>query len=83
MSNINDTDFHLKELKKILEGSGIRVNLLPYHSIPGDSNASSSPGRMQYFRHELVMSGISASIRKSKGLDVSAACGLLGGRDRS
>jgi adenine C2-methylase RlmN of 23S rRNA A2503 and tRNA A37 len=32
---------------------------------------------MQYFKHELVNSGISASIRKSKGFDVSAACGLL------
>ena len=38
---------------------------------------SSSPERMQYFKHELVISGISASIRKSKGIDVSAACGLL------
>jgi 23S rRNA (adenine2503-C2)-methyltransferase len=78
INNINDTDSHLMELKNILKGSGIRVNLLPYHSIPGDSNTSSSTGRMQYFRHELVMSGISASIRKSRGLDVSAACGLLG-----
>ena len=32
---------------------------------------------MNKFRHELVISGISASIRKSKGADISAACGLL------
>jgi adenine C2-methylase RlmN of 23S rRNA A2503 and tRNA A37 len=32
---------------------------------------------MQYFKHELVISGISASIRKSRGTDISAACGLL------
>ena len=42
INHINDTDSHLKELKNILEGSGIRVNLLPYHSIPGDSNTTSS-----------------------------------------
>lgn len=77
ISNVNDSDEHLKELKNILCRSGIRVNLLPYHSLPGDGNTSSSPERMQYFRHELVMSGISASVRRSRGLDVSAACGLL------
>jgi adenine C2-methylase RlmN of 23S rRNA A2503 and tRNA A37 len=32
---------------------------------------------MQYFKHELVISGISASVRKSRGADISAACGLL------
>jgi 23S rRNA (adenine2503-C2)-methyltransferase len=73
----NDTEKHLGGLKALLHGSGIRINLLPYHSIPGDNNISSSAERMQYFKHELVISGISASIRKSKGIDVSAACGLL------
>jgi 23S rRNA (adenine2503-C2)-methyltransferase len=73
----NDTEKHLEGLKALLHGSGIRINLLPYHAIPGDDNISSSPERMQYFKHELVISGISASIRKSKGIDVSAACGLL------
>jgi adenine C2-methylase RlmN of 23S rRNA A2503 and tRNA A37 len=32
---------------------------------------------MIYFKHNLVISGISASIRKSRGVDISAACGLL------
>lgn len=73
----NDTDRHLEGLKVLLWGSGIRINLLPFHAIPGDDNISSSPERMHYFKHELVISGISASIRKSKGIDVSAACGLL------
>jgi 23S rRNA (adenine2503-C2)-methyltransferase len=73
----NDTGKHLKGLTDLLQGSGIRVNLLPYHEIPADDNISSSPERMQYFKHELIISGISASVRKSKGIDVSAACGLL------
>jgi 23S rRNA (adenine2503-C2)-methyltransferase len=77
INNINDTDKHLEGLKNLLLGSRIRVNLLPYHSVPGNSNLSSSPERMKQFKHELVMSGISASIRESRGIDVSAACGLL------
>jgi 23S rRNA (adenine2503-C2)-methyltransferase len=73
----NDKEVHLQELRKLFAGSGIRINLLPYHSIPGDSNISSGQETMQYFKHELIMAGISASIRKSRGIDVSAACGLL------
>ena len=75
--NTNDSERHLEGLKALLRGTAIRINLLPYHEIPGDDKVSSSPERMQYFKHELVLSGISASVRKSAGLDVSAACGLL------
>jgi 23S rRNA (adenine2503-C2)-methyltransferase len=77
IKGINDTRTHLEELKTILKGSSIRVNLLPYHAMENDPNCSSSPERMQYFKHDLVISGISASIRKSRGADISAACGLL------
>lgn len=75
--DVNDTDRHLAGLKTLLQKSRIRINLLPYHSIPGDNNISTSLERIQYFKHELIIAGISASIRKSKGIDVSAACGLL------
>jgi 23S rRNA (adenine2503-C2)-methyltransferase len=77
LKNINDTDDHLEELKTILRDSAIRVNLLSYHPVPDDQNCPSSAERMQYFKHNLVLSGISASIRKSRGTDISAACGLL------
>lgn len=77
ISNVNDTDRHLEGLRNLLLGSGIRVNLLPYHMVNGDTNVSSSGERMMYFKHNLVLSGISASIRRSRGADISAACGLL------
>jgi 23S rRNA (adenine2503-C2)-methyltransferase len=77
MDGINDTDHHLNELKAMLKDTGIRVNLLPYHPVNNDMNRSSAQERMQFFKHNLVISGISASIRKSRGADISAACGLL------
>jgi 23S rRNA (adenine2503-C2)-methyltransferase len=73
----NDSDSHLEELKILVGSSGIRVNLLPYHPVTNDPNTSSSSERMQYFKHNLIVSGISASVRKSRGSDISAACGLL------
>jgi 23S rRNA (adenine2503-C2)-methyltransferase len=77
IKNMNDSDLHLQGLIELLKGSGIRVNLLPFHKIQGELNESSSAERMQYFKHNLIISGISASIRKSRGADILAACGLL------
>jgi len=74
---LNDTDRHLEEIKLLLMGSKVRVNLLPYHSVGSDPNRSSPAEKMQFFKHNLVVSGISASVRKSRGVDISAACGLL------
>ena len=73
----NDTDRHLSRIKELIGDTGIRVNLLPFHATGKDKFTSSSPERMMYFKHSLVLSGISASIRKSRGVDISAACGLL------
>ena len=77
LNGINDTDRHLDELKAILKDTGIRINLLPYHPVKYDMSRSSAEERMQFFKHNLVISGISATIRKSRGADISAACGLL------
>jgi len=75
--DVNDSDRHLRGVTDLLHGSGIRINLLPYHATPFDPRLSSTPEKMMQFKHSLVTSGISASIRKSRGADISAACGLL------
>lgn len=77
IEGVNDSDAHIMELKKMLAGSAIRVNLLPYHPLPGDTYRSSDAERIHWFKHSLVTSGISASIRRSRGSDVYAACGML------
>lgn len=73
----NDTGRHLDEMKRLLSGTAIRVNLLPYHPVAGDDARSSENSVMMRFKHELVTSGISASVRKSRGGDIYAACGML------
>lgn len=77
ISGVNDTEKHLEGLKNLIRGSAIRVNLIPYHPGNDDKLKSSSCIWMQHFKHELVVSGVSASIRKSRGSDIAAACGLL------
>lgn len=78
----NDSERHLEELKRLLAGTGIRVNLLPYHALEGDDASSLGPELMMRFKHELVTSGIGASVRKSRGSDIDAACGMLAAKRR-
>lgn len=73
----NDTDKHLEELKRLFSGTGIRVNLLPYHRPGTDGDCSTDSETMMRFKHLLVTSGVGASVRKSRGLDIEAACGML------
>jgi 23S rRNA (adenine2503-C2)-methyltransferase len=77
IKDVNDTDRHLEGLKVLIRGLKIRINLLPYHPGANDVNISSTDVRMHYFKHNLIISGIPASIRASRGVDISAACGLL------
>jgi 23S rRNA (adenine2503-C2)-methyltransferase len=74
---LNDSPRHVRELVRILHGIRARVNLIPFHTIPGVTMKGSSPETMERFRRDLVDRGIVATIRKSRGQDVSAACGLL------
>ena len=77
----NDTDSHLEELRILLSGTGIRVNLLAYHRVGDDCYFSSDNETMLRFKHLLVTSGIGASVRKSRGTDIGAACGMLAAND--
>lgn len=80
LDGLNDTDKHLEALIDLIKDSAIRVNLLVYHP-HGDLEFRPSPGnRMEHFRKGLLASGISASVRKSRGEDIAAACGMLMGK---
>ena len=74
---INDTPRHVKELVRILHGLKIRVNLIRFHPIPGTPLEGSGEAALVRMRDALVEKGIPATIRRSRGQDIYAACGLL------
>jgi len=74
---INDSDRHIKELIRILGGLRCRVNLIRFHSIPGTPYESSDYETILRFRDRLTESGITTTIRASRGEDIMAACGML------
>ncbi len=74
---INDTQRHVQELNRILNGIKCRINLIKFHPIPGTQLKGSDAQTMEYFRDSLNAKGIIATIRASRGEDIYAACGLL------
>jgi 23S rRNA (adenine2503-C2)-methyltransferase len=76
-NGVNDTMRHAVELVKILRGIDCRVNLIRFHAIPGVDLKSSNTEKMTFFRDYLTNNGITATIRRSRGEDIFAACGML------
>ena len=74
---LNDTKDHLKEIAKLLGSMRCRVNLIPYHAVPGIPLQRPDNNTMAWFRDALNDKGIIATIRASRGQDIDAACGLL------
>ena len=74
---LNDTTRHALEMVKVLRGIDCRVNLIRFHAIPGVELKSSGESKMVAFRDYLTNNGITSTIRRSRGEDIFAACGML------
>ncbi|MGB8358111.1 MAG: 23S rRNA (adenine(2503)-C(2))-methyltransferase RlmN [Bacteroidales bacterium] len=74
---LNDTPAHVRELARILNGIRCRINLIRFHAIPGSDYTSPGIKEIEAFRDSLNAKGLIATIRASRGEDISAACGLL------
>ena len=77
----NDDIKHADALRGIIPNEHVRVNLIRYHMIPDIPKLrTSSEERMTQFRDYLHSRGITCTIRRSRGEDISAACGMLAGK---
>ncbi len=77
LSGVNDTDADLKRLPKLLKNLPAKVNLIPYNENAGLGFKSPTRERVMRWQNGLVQAGLDATIRWSKGGDISAACGQL------
>jgi 23S rRNA (adenine2503-C2)-methyltransferase len=74
---LNDSMRHARELLRILKGIPCRVNLIRFHPIPGVDLKGASEEKMVFFRDYLTENGVTCTIRRSRGEDILAACGML------
>ena len=79
----NDDKRHADALIRLLRGLECRVNLIRFHKIPDFPLECSGTAAMEAFRDRLNNNGIVCTIRKSRGEDILAACGMLAGKHSS
>lgn len=79
----NDQVRHAKELGRILRGIESRINLIRFHKIPGSNLEGTSNENIELFKTELEKQRILTTVRRSRGLDIDAACGLLSTKIKS
>jgi 23S rRNA (adenine2503-C2)-methyltransferase len=81
LEGVNDSDEQARALADLMEGFRAHVNLIPYNAIgPGLSGMiyrTPPPERISRFGQILRSRGVVAHIRRTRGDDVSAACGQL------
>ncbi|HTH63267.1 MAG TPA: 23S rRNA (adenine(2503)-C(2))-methyltransferase RlmN [Gemmatimonadales bacterium] len=73
----NDSLADADALAKLATPLAAHVNLLPLHPGGAPDLTPSSHARMLAFERRLRGHGVEAVLRKSRGLDISAACGQL------
>lgn len=74
---VNDTPKHAKELLRLLKGLDCRINLIRFHAGVAKEFTSSDEQQMEWLRDYLTEHGITTTIRRSRGEDILAACGML------
>ena len=76
-SGVNDTPKHANELLRLLNGIECRINLIRFHAGVDKSFTNSDEKQMEWLRDYLTERGITTTIRRSRGEDILAACGML------
>ncbi|UCH81498.1 MAG: 23S rRNA (adenine(2503)-C(2))-methyltransferase RlmN [Nitrospiraceae bacterium] len=78
LKDINDSRDDAHRLVKLLRGIRSKINLIPFnHSESYPEFVRPDERRVQDFQNILVNAGVIATVRKSSGDDISAACGQL------
>ena len=77
IKNKNDDLKSAKKLVKLLSGIKAKVNLIYFNPYPGSDYERPSYEDMYSFQEYLIKHGLLSTIRDSKGIDISAACGQL------
>ncbi len=74
---VNDSKEHAIAVADLISGLNSRVNLIKFHPIPNSPLKGCSNEVMEKFKNILESKRIITTIRKSRGEDIYAACGLL------
>jgi 23S rRNA (adenine2503-C2)-methyltransferase len=77
IKGVNDSLIYADKLAKLIAGFNSKVNLITFNPAPDSLLQTPGISQVKSFKNKLAARGIPSTIRKSKGDDISAACGQL------
>ena len=77
IGGVNDTDADADRLARLARRLGALVNILPLHPGGAPDLTPTTGAGIRRFADRLRNQGIEATVRRSRGLDINAACGQL------
>jgi 23S rRNA (adenine2503-C2)-methyltransferase len=80
IEGVNDHPEHARKLVKLLRTVPSKLNLIPFNPFPGTQYRCSSQDRIDKFQEIVMQGGLIATVRKTRGEDIDAACGQLVGK---
>lgn len=76
INDVNSSEADARKLAELLKGINCHVNLIPVNNVK-ERSYTSSMKTVNRFREMLVQRGINATVRRTLGADINAACGQL------
>lgn len=80
IDGVNDAPELARRLRKLLADIPSKINLIPFNPFPGTPFRCSTGENMLRFQEILRDGGLIATVRRTRGDDIDAACGQLAGK---
>ena len=80
LDGVNDSPEHARRLVEVLSEVPSKVNLIPFNPFPDSGFGRTAGERVRRFQQILLDAGFVATVRKTRGDDIDAACGQLAGQ---
>jgi 23S rRNA (adenine2503-C2)-methyltransferase len=80
LDHVNDTPEQALQLVELVREVPCKFNLIPFNPFPDTEFGTSSRNRIVAFQRILQDAGLVATVRKTRGDDIDAACGQLAGK---
>jgi 23S rRNA (adenine2503-C2)-methyltransferase len=80
LDGVNDSPEQARSLAKLLADVPSKVNLIPFNPFPDSGFGRTDATRVRRFQQILLDAGYVATVRKTRGDDIDAACGQLAGQ---
>jgi len=82
IKGVNDSEEDALRVARLLRGIPAKINLIPFNRHPQSPYQRPEDGAIHKFREVLMAKRFTTMVRQSKGVDILAACGQLGGRSQ-